>query len=222
MRVDDRSADVQLGLPDHEESALRILDDGHPPDVHHVERRRDHVGAQLLGAICRLVRALHRDVGVPRGRRAVLALHLVLQGDPGDRLAADVHHRVRHAVPDRLVVGIPSEQLAVVLLGPVLIGGGEVCPGESARCVFGSFGHAGDPTWTGRVACEESATRGPNLTAGAGPYRASNGASAAAMPARSRSAPRQASSAIRAAAADRNGAQIAPLARRSRSAPSKP
>ena len=51
---------------------------------------------------------------------------------------------------------------------------------------------------------------------------ASHGARVARVPARSSPAPRQHSSATRAAAGDRNGAQIAPLARRSRLSPLEP
>jgi SAM-dependent methyltransferase len=54
----------------------------------------------------------------------------------------------------------------------------------------------------------------------AGP--ASQGASTAAIPSRSSPAPRQASSAIRAATGERNGAHTAPLERTSASAPSNP
>ena len=52
--------------------------------------------------------------------------------------------------------------------------------------------------------------------------QASHGASADAMASRSSPAPRQHSSAIRAARAARNGAHTAPLERTSRSEPSKP
>ncbi len=55
-----------------------------------------------------------------------------------------------------------------------------------------------------------------------GDTAASHGASAAAIRSASSPAPRQQSSAIRAATADRNGTLTAPLARRSASAPSNP
>jgi hypothetical protein len=59
-----------------------------------------------------------------------LAHLLGLRSDPGHGLAADVHHRVGHALSGGVVYRMPAEQVAVELLRGVLVGGGEVGPGE--------------------------------------------------------------------------------------------
>ena len=68
-----------LGSQTQEVGALRILDDAHPPDVHHVERVGVDGRAELLGACERVVGALDGDVGVPDRRHAGVALLLGLR-----------------------------------------------------------------------------------------------------------------------------------------------
>ena len=61
----DLRADVFARLPHLEHGARRILQHRHASGVHHVERRRQHGAAQLLGALRGIVGIGDRDVGVP-------------------------------------------------------------------------------------------------------------------------------------------------------------
>src|SRR6185436_17935866 len=137
----DRGALVDLGLPDRERRAGRILADGHAPHVHHVERTLLDLAAVLLDLLASRVRARHGDVGHPVRRNAglqELGRHLV---QARQVLALRLAHRIDAELAGRLVLVLPAEQLAVERLGLSRVDGADFGPAERAGYVTLDLGH---------------------------------------------------------------------------------
>ena len=139
-RVDEAGADVGARLPDHEDRALRVLDDRHAPGVEDVEHLAHDRSAELLRACRGAVGVLHGDVAVPvRGLHA--GRH---RRDGGDVVAVDLGHRVVVAVADRDVLVGPAQQVGIEGLRRFDVVGVQVHPGEGPGRVAGAFAHAGE------------------------------------------------------------------------------
>src|SRR5207302_10478424 len=103
-----------LRLPGGDEGTGRVLEDSHPPNVHHVEWWRDDLAALCLDLLGGGVRVSCADVDHPGGWRVPILLPAdaghVLAGQPGDGVSARVGILLR--------LGLPAEQLRVVVARP--------------------------------------------------------------------------------------------------------
>src|SRR5713226_2757314 len=142
----DSSSHMFVGLPDGENRPCRVLEICHAAGIENVERRGQHLAAELAGSVGGVIGALDADVQVPMRRNAPGALLRVKGIGCAGVASLELEHAVETVRAYRGVRGSPAENLAVESFCGGLVGGGEFGPAERPGGVLFDMRHGRDYT----------------------------------------------------------------------------
>src|SRR5713101_3905163 len=142
----DSSSHMFVGLPDGETRPCGVLEICHAAGIENVERRGQHLAAELACTVSGVIGALDADVQVPMRRNAPGALLRVKGIGCAGVASLELEHGVETVRAYRGVRGSPAENLAVESFCGSLVGGGEFGPAERPGGVLFDMRHGGDCT----------------------------------------------------------------------------